>query len=86
MSGTGFLQQEFSLLGCLMQANSTGQATDVQTEVHDQPRNHDGPETNGQRDLVVRRLVQNLRHGNVSLTADETKKPIRLSSDAGQTG
>jgi hypothetical protein len=38
----------------------------MQAEVHDQARDHNGPEANGQRKLVVRRLMQYFRHANVS--------------------
>jgi hypothetical protein len=60
------LVQQASLAGTLVQADPAGQLPHVMAEVHDKARNQDGPEAESQRDLIVRGLVQQVCHGNVS--------------------
>jgi hypothetical protein len=54
------------LIRSLMEANPAGQPADMVAEVHDETRDHDGPETNGQRNVIVGRLTKEFRHGRYS--------------------
>ncbi len=46
-----------------MEANPAGQPSDMVAEMHDEARDHDGPETDGQRNMIVGRLMKEFRHG-----------------------
>jgi hypothetical protein len=49
-----------------MEPNPAGQPSDMVAEVHDETRDHDGPETDGQRNMIVGRLMKEFRHGRFS--------------------
>jgi hypothetical protein len=49
-----------------MESNPAGQPADMVAEVHDETRDHDGPETDRQRDVIVGRLMKEFRHGSFS--------------------
>jgi hypothetical protein len=46
-----------------MKANPAGEPADMVAEVHDETGDHDGPETDGQRDVIVGRLMKEFRQG-----------------------
>jgi hypothetical protein len=66
-----------------MEANSACQPADMVAEVHDEARDHDGPEANGQRDVIVGRLLNEIRHGK-SPDADRktNNAPVNLRTFA----
>jgi hypothetical protein len=46
-----------------METNPAGQPPHMVAEMHDETRDNDGPETDGQRNMIVGGLMKKFRHG-----------------------
>ena len=72
--------------GSFVKPDSSRPAPHVVTEVHDQPRDGDRPEADHQRELVVRRLMQEFRHGNFSRLRIEKRISVPVIFGRSQFG